>query len=494
MHDNCSGDGNERVEQKFGRRSRFAFTFVHEASNSCSGCIAGCRFGVTAMSGAQVKARARLKCAGAALVFLSVVYCPALASDDGHSLRALMQSPDSPLPTYQKFLDVDDDADFPVRLRPRPEYNALGVRVGGMLFSPSLTVATFYDSNVYAVPTGRQADTGFLLSPELTAQSDFNNHELRLDFGIEHLGYAELTSESQTDAHAAASGRVDVSSDLVIAMAGSMARRHEQRGTSNSPATAAEPVPYDEFDGSVSVTKSFNRVEVSTGAAAEHRNYHDVPMVGGGTLDQDYRDGEIYIIGGRVAYKLKPGFRLYADARYNWRRYDNVAGANGDSQGYNLLAGAQFNVTSMVHGEIGIGYLGQFYDGAGIGDATGLSYLVDVIWTATPLMTVSIGGRRTVNESGLAAAPGRIDSTLQATIDYELRRNIIVSPSISVGHEDYVGIARTDWVVEPRLNLDYLVNRHFSVGAGYRYMTRDSNVNANDFDRHIVSVNAQAKL
>ena len=435
-----------------------------------------------------------LRCASAAVACIAVLYHPASANEGAYSLRSLTQSPDSPLPSKRKFLDFGDIANTPVRNRSHPGYEPAGIRAGSMMFHPALLAKVLYNSNVFAVPTGEQGDTALLISPYLTAQSDFNNHELKLDFGINHLEYADLSEESRTNAHAAASGRIDVRSDLAIAMAGKIARRHEARGTSNSPLLAAEPVPYDEYDVSTSVTKSFNRLEVSVGGAFEHRDYHDVRMVGGGTLDQDFRDGEIYVIGGRLTYKLKPGFGVFADGRYNWRHFNNLPGLNGDSEGYDLLAGAEFDITSMVHGVVGIGYLSQQYAAPGVGDATGLSYFADIIWTATPLMTVTIGGRRKVDETALATSPGRLDASGYLEIDYELRRNIIVSPSINIVYEDYTGIPREDWVVEPGLRLDYLVNRHFSVGARYVYTSRDSNVSVNDFDRHIVGIHAKAQF
>ena len=435
-----------------------------------------------------------LRCASAAVVCIAILFHPASANEGAFSLRSLIQSPDSPLPNARKFLDVVDIANTPVRSRPHAGYEAIGMRAGSIVFYPALLAKVLYNSNVFAVPTGQQGDTALLVAPYLTAQSDFSNHELKLDFGINHLEYADLSTESRTNAHAAASGRVDVRSDLVIGLAGKIARRHEARGTSNSPLLAAEPVPYDEYDASTSVTKSFNRLEVSVGGAFEHRNYHDVRMVGGGTIDQDFRDSEIFVMGGRVAYRLKPGVRVFADGRYNWRRFNNLPGLNGNSEGYDLLAGAEFNITSMVHGEVGVGYLSQQYEAPGVGRATGLSYFADLIWTATPLITVTVGGRRKVDETALAISPGRLDASGYVKIDYELRRNIIVSPSINIVYEDYTGIPREDWVVEPGLRLDYLVNRHFSVGARYVYTSRDSNVNVNDFDRHIVGINAKAQF
>ena len=147
-----------------------------------------------------------------------------------------------------------------------------------------------------------------------------------------------------------------------------------------------------------------------------------------------------------------------------------------------------------MRGEVGIGYLGQTYEGAGLGDATGIKYSAKLIWNPTPLMTVTLNGNRTADESGLAGSPGRIDSSIDLTLDYELRRNLIVSPSFAFTHEDYVGSSRKDNVFNSRLDVDYLINRNFSVGASYSYTVKDSNFAGNDYDRHYVGVNAQAKF
>ncbi len=428
---------------------------------------------------------------GASLLLLLFCAANAIAQDADRLLR-LNQSPSSPLPNLIYFSGEEEPEAIPVRQRPHPDYNAPGIRLGSFIFHPALESATVYDSNVLAAPGNAQSDRTIVFSGNLKAQSEFNNHALNFEAGFTRFQHFDLTSESRTEAKAVVSGRLDIRRDLIVLAAASVARRHESRGTSNSPALAAEPVPYDDFDASVSVTKDFNRVEVSVGVAVEHRDYHDVRQIGGGTLDQDFRDGNLFITGGRFAYTVRPGFRVFGDARYNFRRYENLSGLNSDSQGYNLLAGVEFTLSNLMRGDIGVGYLDQSYDSAS--DATGLSYAANLIWTPTPLITAELKGRRFVSETGIAGALGRIDSTLGVAVDYEFRRNLIISPSIDFTHEDYAGAARADWIVQPKLRVDRLINRYFSIGALYEYTRRASNIGANEYDRHIVGVNAQAKF
>ena len=415
-------------------------------------------------------------------------------AQDTSSLRSLYQSPSAPLPNMRYFTITEAPESLPVRQRAREEYNAGGLRYSSFLFFPGMTVTPFYDSNIFASPTAQQSGTGMIFSPRLSVESEWNNHQLSANLQVDHFQHFEETSETRTDAQAVLSGRVDVRRDLAVYAALSAGRQHEQRGTSNSPATAAEPVPYDEFDAALSMTKSFNRLDVSAGVTGEYRNYHDVRAVGGGTLDQDFRDGTYLSVGGRVAYLMRPGIRVFGDARYNWRRYNNQPGVNADSHGYNLLAGLEFTLTTLMRGEIGIGYLGQTYEGAGLSDATGVKYSANLIWNPTPLMTMTFKGDRKVEETGIAGAAGRIDSNIEVTLDYELRRNLIISPSIGLAHEDYAGSGRRDYVFNPQLNIDYSLNRNFTVGAGYSFTLRESNFAGSDYDRHYVSVNAQAKF
>lgn len=431
---------------------------------------------------------------GSLIVVAAVIFAAPASAQDIRPLRNLHQSASSPLPNMRFFSTSDEPESLPVRSRARDEYLKGGIRRSSLIFYPSLTVTPFYDSNVFAAPSGEQSATGIIFSPSLNTESDWNNHQLSLNLQVDHRQYFEATSETRTDAHAILSGRVDVRSDLAVFGAASAARRHEQRGTSNSPVTAAEPVPYDEFDAAVSVVKEFNRLEVAAGVTGEYRNYHDVRASGGGTLDQDYRDGAFVSVGGRIAYLMRPGIRVFGDARYNWRQYNNTPGVNADSQGYNLLAGLEFTLTTLMRGEIGIGYMGQTYDGPGIPDSTGLKYNANLIWNPTPLMTVTLRGERSIEETGLAGSVGRIDSSLELVLDYELRRNVIVSPSIAFSHEDYSGISRTDNIINPALKVDYLFNRNFILGLGYSYTLRDSSVSGVGYDRHYVGVNAQAKF
>lgn len=390
---------------------------------------------------------------------------------------------------------IDDPAGaLPVGDRSRPGYDPVGVRLGSFLFHPSLTTAPFYDSNIFATSRNAIADSGIIMSPRLTAASQFSRHALDLEIGADRFRYRRQRSEDRTDLFAGARGRLDIRRDTVALATLDASLRHEDRGSPDSPALAAEPIPVKRLGGTATINRTFNRFGLSLGTGLHGADYQDVPRIGGGTLDQDFRDHLIYSLGGRGTYAWSPGQRIFADVRYNWRRYRNPGPVPFDSQGFAAHAGLEFALTALLHGELGLGYFRQEYESRLLADAEGPSYLANLIWNVTPLMTVTVTGERQVRDGTGAGAAGRIDSSFQAVLDYELLRNLIISPSLRFAHEDYVGLARTDTVLESGLKLQYLVNRFFAVGAEYLFTTRDSNVTGADYVRHQASIHATAQF
>ncbi|HEX2255836.1 MAG TPA: outer membrane beta-barrel protein [Afifellaceae bacterium] len=390
---------------------------------------------------------------------------------------------------------IDDPAaGLPVRERERQGYDPAGARLGSFLFYPSLLSAPFYDSNLFAAPANPVSDVGVLYSPRLLAESQFGRHGLRFEIGADHFRYRRQRSEDRTNLFARAEGRLDIQREMVALATLDAGLLHEDRGSPDSPALAAEPVAVRRLAGTATINRTFNRFGLSLGTAIVSADYEDVSRIGGGTLDQDFRDHIIYSLGGRASYAWSTGHRLFADLRANWRHYGNSGPIPLDSQGFVALTGLEFALTTLLHGEIGLGYLRQDYHSPDIAAVEGPTYLANLIWNATPLMTLSVKGARQVQDTTGAGAVARIESSFEAVLDYELLRNLIISPSLRFAHEDYAGISRSDTVLEPGLKLEYFVNRFLAVGGKYIYTTRDSKVTGNDYVRHQASIHAKAQF
>jgi hypothetical protein len=362
------------------------------------------------------------------------------------------------------------------------EYSPVGARVGTFFFYPSVTTDFVFDDNVFSANVNKTSDMVLETTGQLLVRSDMPRHKLDFEFSVKNLTYLDNSSENHTEFSGGSLWRIDVDRSFNIAGTLQAARLYEGRGSAEAPgvAVAAEPTAYVKLEGSASLNKSFNRLMMSLGGAIQHLNYSDVKAVGGGTIDQDVRDGVIYTAVARASYEFSPGYRMFAHFEGNRRDFKN----NRDSRGVEGRGGVEFEITRLVKGEVSAGYLHQNYLAAGLNDINSLAFNASVDWTPTPLMNVSLSARRLVSETTVAGASGRLDSVFGATVDYEVLRNVILSPHASYQIGNYKGVARNDKAVVAGVGAQYLINRYLAAKAFYEYQSRKSNVAGQGYDKN----------
>ncbi|GEM_PF-2235025 len=383
-----------------------------------------------------------------------------------------------------------DDAMLPV-VRDRLN-DGIGLHAGSYWLFPTVEAGYFFDSNPLARSHDKKSSNGLYTAANVEAKSDFSRHALNFYGGVEHYEYLDVSGQSHTNGYGGTDFRIDVRRDLVILGGVDGGYFHETLDDVNTPENADEPIPYTELAGWGSINKAFNRIAVSLGAAYSTLDYSSVKAKGGGRLDQDYRDSEILVGGGRLSYLFSPGYRIFGDFRYNDRHYRNAT--DDDSHGYRALGGVAFEITRLLAGEVGLGYMWQDYDRSSEGTRDGFSYHLGLTWTPTPLITVNLDGDRMIADSSIEDDPSRIATTLGASIDYEFRRNIIISPAFAIANNDYSHSSNDNTSYEAGLDVEYYLNRHLAVGANYNYLKRDYKMDASDYDRHLVGVNAKARF
>jgi hypothetical protein len=373
-------------------------------------------------------------------------------------------------------------------------HDAFGIRAGSFLLYPSLTAKLVFDSNVFAQPSGEIDGWAAVTTPRLEAESNWSRHALMFELQARDVRYFDQTSQNYTDVYGRIIGRLDVRRDLTVQGKLELGREHTPLGSGDAPALAAEPVPDTAFDAELAINKTFNRVKVTLKGGYELNNYDDVPAIGGGTLDQDFRDGDAYEVGGRVAVAISPDTNIFGEVTYTRTEYDTMSATLSDSDTFRALAGFEFAPSALVRGQIGAGYTWRGFDAPSIADEEGFAYLADIIWNPTPLITVTIGGEGRFEDTTVAGASSRLSSAGHVIVDYELLRNLIISPQIRIDHVDYTGIARDDLLVAPGIRVDYMANRYLHFGGEYFFQSRDSSIAAFDYQRHLLGLYAKAQF
>lgn len=384
--------------------------------------------------------------------------------------------------------------------RERPDYDPIGIRAGGFIVYPSVTGSVAYTDNLFKQDTNEQDDVIFAVTPAVSVESQWSRHALNLAADLTTKAHDENDSDDVTDYSFGADGRLDVTRDSFAAAAVGYRVYHEDRGSPDLPAQAAEPTEIEEFGADVSYIHRFNRLSLRPAFSYRDLDFDDAGLIGGGQINNDDRDRDIKEYSLRVGYDVSPAFQVFAEGRYNEIEYDNPDDVLGggtafrDSDGYDALVGTSFDLGALARGELAVGYTEQDYDSNLLQTVDGFVYEGSVEWFVTELTTINVGGARTVEETTLAGSAGYLATSAAVGVDHELRRNILVGADVFYANSDYEGITREDDVYGAGVDGTYLLNRNFRLTLEYDFETRESDAANSDYDQNTVMLSLRAAL
>ncbi len=382
---------------------------------------------------------------------------------------------------------------IPVRLRPRPAYEPLGMRAGAFMIWPQLTVSELYNDNIYATKHRKQSDWITVMSPDVRIESNWSRHYMMVDVGGQGGMYAAKSDENYLDAHISAQGRLDVQRESFMTARIAFRREHEERGAPDSSFAWEEPAVFYTIDGALSYFHGVGKVSFSGGGEITSIDFKNVDLRNGTSSDLNFRDRFIYEAYGRIAYELLPQVQPFLEFRYNWRCYDQVdpaVGVQRDSRGYRMGIGTGFDLGGITTGDIVFGYM--FQDYANLENVGGFWYGLHLLWNVTELTSVQVDVRRTVKETTYPGSSGinGVDATV--SVDQELLRNLLAGISLGFTRDSYQGIDLVQRYYTAEARATYLWNRHLSAEFSYRYRSKDSDLSELEYDENqvMLSINA----
>lgn len=382
--------------------------------------------------------------------------------------------------------------DTPVKTRQQPGYEPVGIRYGSWMFSPALISGGLYDSNVFASNTQKRSDIAAVIEPTLRARTLWERHGIDLKLDVQTMTYNENSSLNQTSASLKGNGWFDIAHDLAILTNFQIAHLNEGVGSLSSPTNAIAPTPYNLFSGDVTVRKEFNRLVTSIGFRTDSYDYQSTLAQNGSVINQDGRDGQIYAIHGRVDYAFSQILGWFASAEGNQRDLRGSPTQTLNSQGYRALTGVTVDLTNLLTGEFGVGYVSQAFEDATIGTVSGASYRAQVTWRPTRLLDIHFKAEQLVTETSDTSSTGVLANAVELGADYELRRNVILSLMGGYESDHFYGAPRKDHVISTEARVKYLMNRYGAISVFHRYSARDSDIPAFSYDKNQVGINVTA--
>jgi hypothetical protein len=368
-------------------------------------------------------------------------------------------------------------------------FEPLGIRARAFLIYPSLTASGTYDDNVFATKNDTEDDFIFTLRPEVRAESQWSRHSLAASAFGEFGFYAEEDDSNYEDFGGALDGRLDVTRDSATFGRLSVQRLSEDRESADDTGNA-DVTQYWDTEARLRHRHSFARLFVQPSVFARRIGFENA-----GDVSNADRDRNIYGGGFRAGVTVSPAINVFGEVNADVIQYDD-AGEINDSNGYDARAGVEVDISRLVIGEASLGYAYRQNDN--FENEGGLAGDIGITWNPTQLTSVDFVGRAGFDETTVTfeddRSSGNLATGIGATVNHELRRNIRLNANAEYQRDDFQGTNRVDDTFRVGAGVSYLLNRNLSVDASYRFDTRSSDAEAEEFDRNIFRIGVTARL
>jgi len=373
--------------------------------------------------------------------------------------------------------------------RPRPDFDAKGLPLGGFRLFPKLNVEVGNDDNVLRQATGAKSSLTTLEAPSFFLGSQWGRHELDLFGNAAVQQYNDLSGEDSADWTVGGSGRLDIERGTDFSATVSHGSLHEPRNSPDLPSFASEPTKYTLSHAQGALSYSPYNFGLRLGAIVDHFNYSATPVLGGGApISNTDRNRDEYDFYARASYIFSPGYAIFAQADYVAQDFDQTldrALFHRSNSGYRAEAGLSMQVSHLVQGELFAGYLTQNYKGT-LKDVSGVNFGAAVNWFASEVLTVHLQASRTLAATTIAGASTNDNQVFGISADYEVLPNILLQGGFSHTDSVFQGVTRRDQIENERVGVTYLMNRYLSANVTFTHETRSSNSVGGAYDDNII--------
>ena len=396
------------------------------------------------------------------------------------ALFALCASVATPIASAQ------GDEDFFVRNkyeavtdRSQPEFDPRPIDIGGFEARPELGFSAGFTSNLFALSENEIDDTFVGFRPQVSLDSKWGRHALGFAAIVDHLEYSDVASESRTNLRLQSNARVDASSAVSLFGGLRFDDLTEPRSNIASVQGADEPVEYTRIGGEAGFRYESGRLRVRGAVGIETSDYDDIELSNGLIQDQDFRDRDVTTFNSRVSYAVERDWAFFAEAIHSESDYDSPNIFNAFNRDYSssiVRVGTDFELTSLLRGDIGVGYLSNEYDDPLFVDVDGVSVDGSVQWFVSQLTTVGAAARRSVIDPGLVTTSAAVDTGVSVRADHELRRNVIINGVVRFTNFDFENIDRNDDRYSIGAGATWKLNPNIWIDGSYEYTDQSSNV------------------
>ncbi|HVY19084.1 MAG TPA: outer membrane beta-barrel protein [Bauldia sp.] len=348
---------------------------------------------------------------------------------------------------------------------PVDPYEALGIRAGGFILYPTLTITGGYTTNAAASAGGTGA-TFATVEPELLIQSDWDRHEFTLTASGGYERFFDGTTADKPSASAKATGRIDLADGWTSDLAAGVDYKLD-----DIPDGADTAPPVTELTSSAALNGSFGRADFTVEGTTDRSVYGDASNAGV-PVDQGDRNNTVF--GGRlrVGFDATPVLSPFVEGQIARRTYDRQFDTNSlqrSSTGTAFRAGVAFDHGPLLTGEIAFGTRQEVFDDPALTGIQAFTIDGNLVWAPTELTTVTLDTSTTINPNTDPASSGSVEHDGSLEIAYAWRDNVTLTGTASIANEQFQGTGEDDNTYDVGLGATWKLNRMFWLTADYTH-------------------------
>ncbi len=348
--------------------------------------------------------------------------------------------------------------------QPRPDYAPLGIRLSSFMLYPKLDAALGATNNVFLSQGGRLSDGFAEITPSLYAKSDWSKHSLTFNGYIDNQDYFSQGRRNQTDWQVGSVGTLEVSDKFSLIGEADGTRQTESPYSGNLQSSLAVLSNYVASYVALRAEYTAGRVRLQLAGDHTTNSFDKIDDGAGVFTDQSYRDRGVTRATGQAEYALSPSMSVYGQAGYDVIDYSHRlpdGSPNRDSKGVRLIGGVNFDLAGFLRGTIGVGYVHRSYDAPIYRSVSGVSVEAKLEYFLDDLTTITVSGRRFLEDSAIASNNPYFDTSATIRVDHAFLTNLLVNMSASYGKTTYQDLADSD-------------REYYRIYGGFTYMISHS--------------------
>lgn len=363
------------------------------------------------------------------------------------------------------------DRNISVLDRQNPEYAPEPIPIGSFTLDPSITTQIDYDSNIFAQANNAESDEIVQLKPAVVLQSDWSRNLFNLTLQGDQSWYLQHPAQNTTDGGASTYYRWDIYHNFGLAAGADYEEDTQSRTAINEPYDSVKPIQYTYGDAFLNAVEQDDRFRFALRGDLQDYTFQNGQTASGATVyqrDQSYSQG---ILTGRVSYAYFPDAALYLQGSANreWYRNPLPGEQERNSTGYSGEIGTNLDLTNLVRGEFGVGYLAQNYQAPIYSNISGLGASAKLTYFMTTLVDISLNISRSIGNAVIPGVSGYLATTIGGEVDYELLRNLKIAATAGYENDAFHDYDRTDNRVSAGIGATWLLNRALSAKVGFSY-------------------------